>query len=421
MIFCPAPANPFPEFIERYWKACRNVCPKLVGLCGKWDFEDLIPGLSDFDTRLIFRDDMTPADWALTSLAVGRVHTELTKEKPEWRRILEHLPGINLTTSELNDSLCYLPETHLWTAYRGEIRPAWESHWGSSDEYFYLRKFAAYFGPYQRGIDPAINLGPYESKYALHSRYMHYFAPPVQAAVALMIRAPERGKRRALLQARALFPHAATIDRVIDAVDRHYECVADYEEPELTHIERTLETYLNSVLQVLQNSVGGLRAGLPTTPERLRAEVSRRTGSPVSRLFELLCFSRLMRGRLLFFAESIPWFETDWLIRNELRRISPWFYSEALECYGRARFQESISAEQALERAAGAVIAPTVVDEYKSFAELASQPVEIGDEKNTARRVSERFEAVQLALEALMQNLRRHVTEECQSHCHVQH
>lgn len=419
MIFCPAPANPFPEFIERYWGACRDVCPKLVGLCGKWNFEDLIPGLSDFDTRLIFRDDMTPSDWATASLAVGRVHTELTNEKPEWRRILEHLPGINLTISELDDPLCYLPESHLWTVYRGEIRPAREPNWSSTDEYFYLRKFAAYFGPYQRGIDPAINLGPYENKYPLHSRYMHYFAPPVQAAVALMTRAPERGKRRALLKARALFPHPATIDRVIDAVDRHYESAADYQEPELTNIERILETYLDSTLQVLQNSIEGLQAGTRPTPEQFRAEIFRRTGSPASRLFELLCFSRLMRGRLLFFAESIPWFETAWLIRNELRRISPWFYTEALECYGRARFQEQISAEQALQRAVGSVVAPTIVDEYKSFAELASEPVEAGDEKNSARRISERFEAVQLALEALMQDVRRHVTEECQSHCYV--
>ena len=58
MIFAPAPPNEFREFIQLYYERCRQVCPKLIAAAGKWEFEDLIPGLSDFDTRFIFSDAM---------------------------------------------------------------------------------------------------------------------------------------------------------------------------------------------------------------------------------------------------------------------------------------------------------------------------------------------------------------------------
>jgi hypothetical protein len=184
------------------------------------------------------------------------------------------------------------------------------------------------------------------------------------------------------------------------------------------NIERILETYLNYALQVLQSSVKDLQAGLQPTPARLWAEVAKRTASPTARLFELLCFSRLMRGRLLFFAESIPWFESDWLIRNELRRSAPWFYAEALENYGLARFQVRLSPEQVLERAAGVVVPPTAVAEYKRFAELASRSIEPGREKDMAREVSGHFETVHVALEAMVKDIRRRVSSG--NHCHAE-
>lgn len=418
MTLAAAPQNQFPEFIDAYFESSRKACPKLIGLCGKWTFEDLIPGLSDFDTRLIFQDDMTASDWAEASLVVGRVHTELAQKRPEWRRILEHLPGINLTPAELHDPFLYLPEVHLWTLYRGDVDMAYDGHWSAADEYFHMKKFATYFGPYQRGIDPAINLGPYETKYPLHSRYMHYFAPPVQAAVALITRRPVRGKLKALEIARHLFPHPETIGRVLDAVEAHYEIKGDYEEPQLTNIERELEFYLNSALQVLSESVDSIEINPQSAPEQLRQRLSRTVVAPSARLFELVCFSRLMRGRLLFFAEHIPWFETDWLIRNEHGRILRLFYAQPLELYGSAVCQERLTAEEVLDRIEEDILPRSLAREYKNFADLASESIEPGKEKETARRVGHAFEPVQIALELLMQDLRRRVCQQDGRHPH---
>ena len=109
MIFEPKPANDFRLFIATYFERCRAECPKLAAIAGKWTFEDLIPGLSDFDTRFIFSDGVTVEDWMRMSTAVGRVHTSLAKEYPRWARILEHLPGLNLTLAEMRRSPDLLP------------------------------------------------------------------------------------------------------------------------------------------------------------------------------------------------------------------------------------------------------------------------------------------------------------------------
>jgi len=119
MNFEPKPENSFQEFINAYFERCRAVCPKMRGIAGKWIFEDLIPGMSDFDTRFIFADDCTVEDWMDMSLAVGKVHTQLAKEQPRWARILEHLPGLNLTHAEISNPLFYYPEFQQWTFYKG--------------------------------------------------------------------------------------------------------------------------------------------------------------------------------------------------------------------------------------------------------------------------------------------------------------
>lgn len=112
MIFTPAPPNDFRHFIETYYTACRNRAPYIEAIAGKWRFEDLIPGMSDFDTRLICANGMTADDWCRMSTAVGQVHLDLCRSHPQWARILEHLPGINLTWNEWMDEAAYIPSTN---------------------------------------------------------------------------------------------------------------------------------------------------------------------------------------------------------------------------------------------------------------------------------------------------------------------
>src|SRR5690606_23763799 len=117
MQFAPAPPNDFREFCAAYAGRCRQRVPGICAIAAKWTFEDLIPGLSDFDTRFILRDPMDAEGWRAMSLAVGEVHTELARARPDWHRNLEHLPGLNLTESELLDPRLYNPECRQWTFY----------------------------------------------------------------------------------------------------------------------------------------------------------------------------------------------------------------------------------------------------------------------------------------------------------------
>jgi hypothetical protein len=77
MIFQRKPSNDFQQFYETYYQRCRTRCPKIRAVAAKWTFEDLIPGLSDFDTRFVTADDMTVSDWASMSIEVGHVHTQM--------------------------------------------------------------------------------------------------------------------------------------------------------------------------------------------------------------------------------------------------------------------------------------------------------------------------------------------------------
>src|ERR1051325_12124382 len=107
MKFTPAPPNDFAEFIQTYFARCRERVPGIEANAGKWTFEDLIPGLSDFDTRFLVNDALSPRDWCQMSMEVGRVHLELATQYKDWARNLEHLPGVDLKWDEVFDQRLY--------------------------------------------------------------------------------------------------------------------------------------------------------------------------------------------------------------------------------------------------------------------------------------------------------------------------
>ena len=59
MYFEPRPDFEFGGFYNTYYERCAAVCLKLAAIAAKWQYEDLILGLSDFDTRLIFHDGVS--------------------------------------------------------------------------------------------------------------------------------------------------------------------------------------------------------------------------------------------------------------------------------------------------------------------------------------------------------------------------
>ncbi len=333
MRFAPKPPNDFHEFIRLYYEQCRGRVPAIAAIAGKWSFEDLLPGLSDFDTRFIVQDGMSVQDWCDMSTAVGEVHLSICKRFPHWARNLEHLPGINLTWDELTDPAIYYPEYPQWTFY--ETTDPQRLHaaqrylaarpWDRWDEYFHLRKFCSFYGRYDRAIDPPVNLGAFENKYALHSRFMHYFCPPLQSALCIILKRPVRGKAETIRLACEMFSDTV-FKEMIDAVEAHYEIPALYEEPELTRLEDRLE----AALAMLAGELAPRLTIVPDPVDKTVAQWKRRLDavplSPVMRIFDSARFSRLMKGRLQFYGNAPPHFDSVWLIENELRRIRRNFF-----------------------------------------------------------------------------------------------
>ena len=80
-----------------------------------------MPGMSDFDARLIVRDGMTAEDWCRMSTSIGEAHLALCQKPSCWARNLEHLPGINLVWSELTSEKTYYPEYEHSSFYYRDI------------------------------------------------------------------------------------------------------------------------------------------------------------------------------------------------------------------------------------------------------------------------------------------------------------
>jgi hypothetical protein len=413
--------NEFPEFIATYFQRCQARVPAIEAIAGKWTFEDLIPGFSDFDTRFIVRDGLTAHDWCAMSMQVARVHFELARERKEWARTLEHLPGVNLTWGELFDPANFYPEFLQWSFYDGppakleRLRTDLDAHpWGHQDEEFHWKKIALYYGRYDRSIDPPVNLGPYEERYPLHSRAMHYFAPPLHSAVCLMRRQTTPGKLAAFRAARELFPCPETIELLLQLIENRY-CAPDWlREPGLTELDARLEGYLQSAVGILLMERGDFFAEAaphfsnPPSAEELKAAVRAAGSTPAATsLFENLKFARLMQGRLWFYAQEIVWFDSRWLIRNELNRIRANFYEQPLRAYARLFFDADLTAEQCLDRLRGDVLTPEQIGACRTFAEIADPVCEAQQLKARAAAVAEIYEPFLTAMESVIASVRQ--------------
>lgn len=415
MVFAPEPENDFTEFIDTYFEECRRRIPRIEAIAGKWRFEDLIPGMSDFDTRFICSDGMEAEDWCRMSDAVGEAHLELCGKRPEWSRKLEHLPGINLTWSELSDDSSYYPEYNQWTFYRSVNKEALvkaqsilDSHpWDSRDEFFHLKKFMMYFYPYDRSIDPAINLGAYENKYPLHSRIMHYFNPPVQSAASVMLKRNVKGKKEAFRLAKEVFRDAAVFEEAERIIGEHYETEELYAEPALSDLENRLYECLVMVFGQIKKHVGIIDCdGL--SEEEIRSEIKGTKMSPGLVIFDSCKFCRLMKGRLRFYANTPPYFDNIWAIQNELKRIRTSFYKIPFITFWKMVSGEEVSdPDEIISKLVPDYITKSEMEAAIEFSRLAPGTWEKGKEAETALNIADIFDEFFTGLYRILGYVRR--------------
>ena len=401
MRFAPRPENDFADYIHSYYRACRHRCEAIEAIAGKWMFRDLIPGMSDFDTRFIVRDGMTATDWCAMSTAIGQAHLMLCEKHPCWARNFEHLPGINLTWEELTAERTYYPEYQQWTYYDSErpdrVAGALECFakrpWDDKDEYFHLKKFCLYYGRYDRAIDPAINVGLHENKYPLHSRVMHYFNPPVMSAMCLLERRAVAGKMEAFELARRHFPEQACWDLVEEILHAGYETPKWYEEPHVSRLEDVLEEALGAMAQGLREVISLVPAEAGVDVAAWKAALREVPVDPALVILDNAKFSRLMKGRLRFYCQAPEWFDSTWLIQNELKRIGESFFRAPFRTYWQIRTGERVEDPvDILSQLEGDVLTAGEVEATREFARLTPGHWEEGKERQVATAIADVFD-----------------------------
>ena len=415
MRFEPRPRNDYREFIDLYFEECRARSPRLEAIAGKWTFEDLIPGLSDFDTRFIVNDDTTREDWRRMSTEVGEAHLDICRRYPHWARNLEHLPGINLTWRELTSADSYYPEYPQWTFYRStdpaRLQAAetylGQRAWNWEDEYFHLKKFCLYYGRYDRRIDPPVNLGPFENKYVMHSRFMHYFCPPLQSAVCILLKRPVRGKMETIGIAGDMFPDVAVFREMQRVVGCHYEAPGLYEEPELTRLEDRLESALEFLRDRIALELTVISAAPGDAVESWRAALKDVVVDPALRIFDAAKFCRLMKGRLQFYASAPAHFDSTWPIENELRRLRQSFFVVPFREFWKERTGRAVENPiQILPELCPGVISREELRCVEEFNRLLPGQWEDGEQRRIAQAVADIFDGVFSALEKISQAIR---------------
>jgi len=341
----------FFELAEIYSQRVAEAAPGFVATVAKWRPEDLIPGLSDIDTRIVAQE-MSPEEWMALDQVISDVHLDLVRERPEWSRKLEHEPGYCLTPEEAFDPLLYQAEMAHWSFYYGDqefiiqVREHMRGRpWELRDELHHLKRWLMFWGPYNREIDPPINVAlPIEPKYALHSRAMHYFVPSLQAALSLVSRRTVHGKREALYRWLESFPQERVLNETAHMLEVHYGVAALEDREELFSYEDRCYAFLRRIAPQVLDVVTAVQlpknGDIDQAMALLRAGMGALRVNPLSGVYNGLRGSRPRRARYWLYLKAPEHFATDWLIRNEVGFLQRNFTHYTWAAYAALRWGE---------------------------------------------------------------------------------
>ncbi len=331
---------------------------RVIALVAKWSKDDLVPGLSDMDFRVVCDEAATADDWIKIDWHIGQIHRQMVQEHPEWNRINEHTAGAGINLRELLDKSLHHPEYSVWTVWWGNdewlkqllIRTL-SQPLKAVDEHYHLSRFLSYYSPYIHGIDPPINLGEFEPKYALHSRCWHYFAPPMLSAATLLARKHFVSKREGLLWLAEHSFAADQVDAVLHQVDSHYETDELSNPEQLEKFEQLLFTGFEQLLEPVCKSVKHLDLPSGLNRMRLQQHLKAHIADAFVELLENVRYARIRAGRYYFYFNAPAHFSAErqlvqeqaWtqkLVRSTLKLLRQLHKNDRLsmeECVAKAK------------------------------------------------------------------------------------
>jgi hypothetical protein len=180
---------------------------------------------------------------------------------------------------------------------------------GEVDEHYHLSRFLAYFSPYIHGIDPPINLGKFEPKYALHSRCWHYFAPPMLSASTLLARRHFESKRAGLMWLAENGFAASQVLAVLEQVDAHYDTAEQTDETRLARFEQHLFAAFEELLGPVRDAIQSLDLSRTAAVAELQSSLCANAMNPLVELLDAVRFARIRAGRYYFYLNAPSHFE----------------------------------------------------------------------------------------------------------------
>ena len=382
----------------------------------KWRPEDLIPGLSDLDPRVIC-DEIGPADWVRLDEVAYRTHLEITIARPEWARKLEHTPGVCSTKAEVLDEALFQPEMRNWDFYWGDreffnqIKALIQNRtWGAIDEYYFLtQRFVPWWTPYNREIDPPVNIpANILPKYALHSRAMHYFVPCIKAALTVINRDSLTGKRESLYRWLQYYPKEPVLHEVAHMLDVHYEVPWLEDKQEWYAFEERLWQFIQKITPEVLRAVSIVDLGDDVSMENLRRELKQVQGQPMMTLYNGVRFSRIRRGRWMFYLNPPDHFDTGHVCYSETKWLAGTFTTPIFDSYAQIKWGEKgFPLKEILAR-----MTTDLIDESEAkiirqvFAAAAGRPT-VSEARQRLTQAAEVYSDYYLILERMLADARQ--------------
>jgi len=208
-----------------------------------------------------------------------------------------------------------------------------------------------------------------------------------------------RGKFESLRIAREIFPNKSTIDMILYAIERHYEIPEYYIEPKLSEIELQLFLYLKAVYKIISHKITIIEACTKDDSTKLLKKLDNVKIGLMNNFFEGIKFCRFNIGRLLFYAEEIPHFDSTYLVKYELARNRRLFFENTFIAFGKMAWDVNMSPEKVLERCRGEFINESEFKDVRNYIETFDQKNNYANIKEFARKIASAQELFQIVME----------------------
>jgi hypothetical protein len=235
---------------------------------------------------------------------------------------------------------------------------------------------------------------------------MHYFAPPVQAALCLILKKVVCGKLEAILEARRLFPEISVFDELIHVLDEHYELPHLFREPDMSDLEFRLFDALKFLGARLSDCITVISPAPGTTPVGWPVLLKGYVPDPKLKVFDNSKWARQMKGRLYFYAHAPVHFDSTLCIGVELNRIHDMFYAVPFKTYWELKTGDSeADLPEIVESLRGDCLTDSQADATLTFGSLTWRKWQPSDYKKAALEVVAVYEEFYRGLHNLSSHL----------------